>query len=249
MRYFLDISYLGTAYHGWQIQKNAHSVQAEINQALTTLLRTETDCVGSGRTDTGVHARQQIAHFDTAKKIRTEDFAFRLNKLLPKDISINAIQPVIPEAHARFDAESRSYEYRIHAKKDPFSLSMSYFFNKELDLHGIREGISLLRRATNFQAFSKVHTDVNHFDCDIYDMSWKETNEGHVFFVRANRFLRGMVRALVGTLLEMGQNRLSVQGLQQILESRNRSTAGRSVPASGLYLTEVKYPDTIYLEN
>lgn len=248
MRYFLDISYLGTAFHGWQVQKNAHSVQVEINQALSTLLRKETECLGSGRTDTGVHARQQIAHFDSEKKIDTGNFFLRLNKLLPREIAINKIIEVTPGAHARFDALSRGYEYHIIQIKDPFRHGQAYFFPRKLDQEAINEGMRLLKTWKNFQAFSKVHTDVNHFDCEIYHMEWKQTNDSHLFSVRANRFLRGMVRAMVGTLLEVGQNRVNVAELKQILESRDRSAAGRSVPAEGLHLTEVKYPDTIYLE-
>lgn len=242
----MDISYRGTAYHGWQVQKNAHTVQAEINSALSTLLQTETVCTGSGRTDTGVHALQQIAHFDCERELDAQDFSYRLNAFLPTEIAVNRIHPVTPEAHARFDAEVRSYHYLIHKQKDPFRLELSYQFSAPLDLEAITAGMEVIRHWKNFQAFSKVHTQVNHFACEILDISWKETNEGHVFSVSANRFLRGMVRAMVGTLLEMGQNKLDRNGLIKILESGDRSSAGRAVPPHGLYLTAVKYPINIY---
>lgn len=248
MRYFLDISYLGTAFHGWQIQPNAHTVQAEINHALNTLLQADLSCVGSGRTDTGVHASQQIAHFDAEEKIDPAQFQYRLNALLPKEISINKILAVKAEAHARFDAESRTYHYYIHRRKDPFRTGISYFFSADLHTELIDEGLKILKDWKNFQAFSKVHTNVNHFDCDIYDIRWSEENDSHCFSVSANRFLRGMVRAMVGTLLEMGLGRFQSKDLINILESGNRSAAGRSVPAEGLCLTAVKYPDSIFLE-
>lgn len=249
MRYFLDIAYLGTAFHGWQVQPNAVTVQEKINHALTTLLQTPTECVGSGRTDAGVHASQQIAHLDAEIPMPLDQFQYRLNGFLPPEISINGIYPVIPEAHARFDAESRTYHYYIHRYKNPFLIGRSYHFNRTLQLDRIRDAVSLFSGWKNFQAFSKVHTDVNHFDCQIFSADWIETNEGYVFSVCANRFLRGMVRAVVGTLLEVGQERISLNQLEDILKSGDRARAGRSAPAEGLFLTEVKYPKYIYLVN
>jgi tRNA pseudouridine38-40 synthase len=246
VRYFLDIAYKGSSYHGWQVQPNANTIQAEVNQALSTLLRQKTECVGSGRTDAGVHARQQIAHFDGDLTLSEKDFAHRLNTLLPKDISISKVSQVKKEAHARFDATSRSYEYHIHQHKNPFLADFSYAFSRSLNSEWILSGIDQLKNWKNFQAFSKVHTEVNHFECDIYHMAWEYSNGRHLFSVSANRFLRGMVRAMVGTLLEMGQERLTSEDLMNILKSGDRSSAGRAVPAEGLYLTEVLYPDSIF---
>lgn len=250
MRFFLDISYCGTAFHGWQVQPNAHTVQEEIQKALSTVLQQQTDCVGSGRTDTGVHATQQIAHVDAElDEASLAQLQYRLNGLLPPEISINAIRRVNPGAHARFAAISRTYHYHLHQKKDPFKNGRSYLFPKPIDTAAISQALVLIKSWKNFQAFSKVHTDVNHFNCDIHEIEWKETNDGHLFSVSANRFLRGMVRATVGTLLEVGMGRLDINQLRAILESGDRSKAGRSVPPEGLYLSEVKYPDSVYLED
>lgn len=245
----MDIAYRGTAYHGWQVQPNAHTVQEVIHHALSTLLRHPVECVGSGRTDTGVHASQQIAHFDAEPIADCAQFVYRLNALLPHDVAVRSVRPVQPQAHARFDAVSRRYHYYIHSAKDPFRQGLSYFFAARLNMDNLNAGLDILSGQRDFQAFSKVHTDVHTFDCEIMDLWWKPSNEGHVFSVKANRFLRGMVRALVGTLLEMGTNKLSPEGLLAILASGDRSAAGRAVPADGLFLTEVTYPETIYLES
>ncbi|WP_421873746.1 tRNA pseudouridine(38-40) synthase TruA [Marinoscillum sp.] len=248
LRYFLDIAYRGTSFHGWQIQPNAITVQEEINRALTTLLQTETECLGSGRTDTGVHASQQIAHFDTDSELDNDQLQYKLNALLPYEISINAVRRVKDEAHARFDATSRSYEYHIHKQKNPFKAGLSYLFTRELDIEKINEATQVLLNWQNFQAFSKVHTDVKTFDCTIHQIRWQEPNDSHVFSVSANRFLRGMVRAMVGTLLEIGQNKMSISDLEMVLKSGVRSNAGRSAPPEGLFLTAVEYPKDIYLD-
>ncbi len=248
MRYFLDLAYKGTNYHGWQIQKNAVSVQETINQALSTLLQQKTECVGSGRTDTGVHASHQIAHFDTSVEMDLTKFQYKLNVLLPFDIAVNSIKQVKEEAHARFDAVRRSYYYCIHSKKDPFKSGYSYFYSQPLDLNLIRQAIALLKENRNFQAFSKVKTDVKTFECEIFDISWETSEDGHRFVVSADRFLRGMVRALVGTLLDVGHAKTSLEDLKIILKSGNRSMAGRAVPPEGLYLHSVDYPEQIYIE-
>jgi len=247
VRYFLDISYKGTNYSGWQVQLNANTVQAELNTALSTLLKNLIETLGSGRTDAGVHAHQQIAHSDTDEILQPEDFLYKLNSLLPKDIAIRGLQGVKDEAHARFDATSRSYRYFIHNRKEPFVLNSSYFFHPTLDFDLIREAIDILKIQKDFESFSKVHTEVNNFNCDIFDARWELTSNGFVFYIRANRFLRGMVRALVGTLLDIGQQRTSIDQLKEILKSKNRSEAGRSVPPDGLYLDSIQYPDNIYL--
>ncbi|MFT6865929.1 MAG: tRNA pseudouridine38-40 synthase [Cyclobacteriaceae bacterium] len=248
MRYFLDIAYMGTAFHGWQVQDNACTVQAEINSALSTILREKTDCLGSGRTDTGVHATHQIAHFDTENELDSDKLIFKLNSLLPKTISINACSKVIETAHARFDADLRSYEYHIHHHKNPFNDGQSYHFKGDLDWDQISEACQLISTWRNFQAFSRVQTEVNHFHCEIKEIKWDQTNDGSVFRVSANRFLRGMVRAMVGTLLEIGQGRMTIEQLKLVLESGDRRKAGRAVPPEGLYLTWVSYPEHIYIK-
>lgn len=248
MRYFLDLSYKGTNYHGWQIQKNAITVQEEVDRVLSILLREKTICVGSGRTDTGVHARQQIAHFDSRGELDIGEFQFRMNRMLGRDISVNGMRKVKPEANARFDAIKREYHYHIHTRKDPFREKLSYYFSAPLDHQVLQEGMEILRRWTDFQCFSRVKTDVNHFECEIAHIRWDLVNYCYCFSVSANRFLRGMVRSMVGTLLEMGTGRLSPEGLAHILESRDRKLAGRAVPAEGLYLQAVDYPETLFLD-
>ena len=247
MRFFLDIAYLGTAFHGWQVQNNAATVQGEINKALSTILRSEISCMGSGRTDTGVHATQQIAHFDFHQELVPTDLVRKLNRFLPVSIAIKSCVQVTKEAHARFDAESRTYEYHIHTHKNPFKEGRSYLFAAALDLEAIDAGCQLILAWENFQAFSRVRTEVNNFNCEIAEIKWVETSDGFVFHVSANRFLRGMVRAIVGTLLEVGQGRMSLDQLRSVLEREDRRNAGRAVPADGLFLTRVSYPEHIYI--
>lgn len=246
MRYFLEISYKGTNFSGWQIQDNANTVQAELNKALSTLLKTQTDSMGCGRTDAGVHGLGMIAHFDSEKEI-SENFQYQLNALLPKDIAINDVKKVKAKAHARFDALDRSYKYVIHQRKNPFSSNDSYFFKQELDLNAIDEAITVIKNQKDFEAFSKVNTEVNHFNCDIFEAKWERSETGYVFQIRADRFLRGMVRTIVGTLLDVGEGKTTIDELRGILESRNRRKAGKSVPADGLYFLKATYPNDIYL--
>lgn len=248
MRYFIEIAYDGTNYHGWQVQNNAVSIQTKINEALSKRLGKEVSCTGSGRTDTGVHAVQQVAHFDAEKEIEDHnDFVFQLNSILPNDIAINNLYPVPGSASARFDAESRSYIYKIHRKKDPFKENKSYFFGRDLKIESMNACCQILIDWTDFQAFSKVHTDVNTFDCTVFNAQWNQENDKLYFSVSANRFLRGMVRALVGTMLDVGEEKLSVGDFREILKSKDRRKAGRSVPACGLYLSEIKFPAAIKL--
>tara|TARA_R110000868_G_scaffold171596_3_gene407287 strand:- start:334 stop:1080 length:747 start_codon:yes stop_codon:yes gene_type:complete len=248
MRYFIEISYNGTAYHGWQLQKNAISIQEKINDALSKKLRQPTSCIGSGRTDTGVHALVQMAHFDVGKPIlEYENFLFQLNSILPHDISVNKLIEVNETASARFDAISRSYIYKIHCRKNPFLDGRSYFFNQPLDIGKMNEACKVLYDWTDFQAFSKVRTEVHTFNCDIIKAEWKLENDLLTFSVTANRFLRGMVRALVGTMLDVGQNKMSLENFKEILASKDRQNAGRSVPACGLYLCDINYPESIKL--
>lgn len=246
MKYFLELSYNGFAYHGWQVQDNAPTVQQKVNEALSAIFREDIKCMGSGRTDTGVHALIQVAHFDCSK-VPSEETIYRLNGILPADIAIKKLYQVRSDANVRFDAVVRGYTYRIHQHKNPFLSGGSYFFGHELDVDLMNKGCDILRGNSDFESFSKVHTEVNNFLCDIFEANWKRENDGLVFCVRANRFLRGMVRAIVGTLLDLGQKKLELEDLQSIIEGKNRKLAGRSVPALGLYLSEVQYPADIVI--
>ena len=243
----MDISYRGTHYHGWQIQPNGITIQAEIEKALSSILKDPHSIVGSGRTDTGVHAAQQIAHFDSEASFEPEDLAYKLNSFLKEDIAIRSIKPVLEEAHARFSAVSRSYQYKIHQKKDPFSLRQSYYFRPKLDVTKINQACKLLLEWENFECFSKVHTEVNHFRCDISAAKWYKIGPRNLFVISADRFLRGMVRAIVGTLIDVGLGKKTLDEFQEILASNDRAKAGRAVPADGLFLQEVVYPKDIYL--
>lgn len=246
MRYFLDLAYQGTAYNGWQSQLNAPSVQESVEKALSTLLRTPTEIVGSGRTDTGVHAEQQFAHFDMFEKegenIDLPTLKHRLNGLLPFDIAIKHIQSVHDTAHARFDAVERSYEYRINTQKNPFLRGLAYLYRPALDLTLMNESAGKLLEYTDFQAFSKTGSNNKHFFCTLHRAEWVQTEVGYTFHITANRFLYGMVRALVGTLLEVGAGKLSSMDFEKILQSKNRQNAKRAAPPEGLFLTKVKYP-------
>lgn len=247
-RYFLDIAYNGTAYHGWQIQENAHTVQAELQKCLSTVLRSDIEIMGSGRTDTGVHATHQIAHFDVPELISDDRLVYKLNSFLPRDISIQSMRRVHDDAHTRFAATQRSYQYFIHQAKSPFLENLSYYYPKALDIPLMNEAAKKLLGEQNFESFSKVKTEVNTFICTIKEARWEKQNDSIVFHVTANRFLRGMVRALVGTLLDAGREKLTVTDFVNIIESRDRKKAGRAVPAHGLYLTEVVYPDSVYID-
>ena len=246
MRYFLDLSYDGTNYHGWQEQDNAITVQEVVNEALSTILRGTIKCVGSGRTDAGVHASQQIVHVDLKDPVDTDHLAHKLNAFLPKDIAVNSIKMVSDNVHARFDAVTRMYYYHIHTTKDPFKEGKSYFFNRSLDTGLINEACQLLLEWRDYESFSRVKTEVNHFDCEVFEASWTSDEKSHVFKIRANRFLRGMVRALVGTLLDVGEKKLSLQEFALVLERRDRKAAGRAAPPQGLFLSAVEYPANIY---
>ena len=247
MRYFIDLAYKGTDYHGWQVQNNVLSVQQVLNNVLSTILRSEIFTVGSGRTDAGVHASQQIAHFDTEVILDPEKHLFKFNSMLPADISIKSIHRVTDEAHARFDATKRSYEYKIGSAKNPFHDDLEYTFNAELDIDAMNEASQLLLGTNDFESFSKVHTEVNNFLCSISRAEWKLDNELLTFYVSANRFLRGMVRTMVGTLLDVGMSRTSLLEFNAIIKSKDRTKAGRAVPAKGLFLSEVIYPVEIYI--
>lgn len=249
MRYFLEFSYNGKSYHGWQNQPNAISVQEVIENALSTLLRNKTDVVGAGRTDSGVHAKQMFAHFDVNIPVDRDDLLHKLNSFLPADISIHYIHEVKDNAHARFDAVSRTYEYWITQSKNPFLSDYSYCLKNPLDIKKMNKASKILFEYDNFQCFSKSKTDVKTYLCHIMEVNWKSDNEKLVFTIKADRFLRNMVRAIVGTLIEVGTNKFSKEDVKKIIESKNRSKAGVSVPAHGLYLTKVEYPVSIFNRN
>ncbi len=247
VRYFMYISYRGTNFNGWQIQPNGVTVQEEIEKALSTILKTETSIVGSGRTDTGVHATQQVAHFDL-KKIDAEKLVFKLNSFLNEDISINDIRLVKEDVSARFDATSRTYHYHLNQAKNPFKRGVSYYFRPELNVADINAACEIIKGWQNFECFSKVHTEVNSFNCEIFQAKWVQDGSNHLFEIAANRFLRGMVRAVVGTLIDVGLGKTSLDDFREILESNDRRKAGRAVPAEGLFLQKVVYPKDIYLD-
>ncbi|NUY79401.1 tRNA pseudouridine(38-40) synthase TruA [Flavobacterium sp. MAH-1] len=241
MRYFLEFSYNGTNYHGWQSQPNAVSVQETINKSLSLLLGETIDVVGAGRTDTGVHASQMFAHFDYEGWFETSQLRHKLNSFLPKDIAIHDIIPVHDDAHTRFDAKKRTYEYHIHTKKDVFLEGLSWYQHHQLDVDKMNEAAKILFEHTDFECFSKTGSDVGTFNCQIFRADWKQHDHRLIFTVAADRFLRNMVRAIVGTLINVGLHKVDLEGFNAIIVSKNRGNAGFSVPAHGLYLTKVEY--------
>lgn len=249
LRYFFFLSYKGTKYHGWQVQPNANTIEAEISKALHTLFKESIPIVGSGRTDTGVHAKEQVFHADIHQKLDYQSTIQKLNGILPKDIVINDIKPVSDSAHARFDAELRSYEYHIRFKRTPFNKDEFHYLPQVPNKEVINTACQALLGEHDFTSFSKVKTEVNNFRCTIFSAKWEQNETEAVFYVSANRFLRGMVRAMVGTLLNLGLNKISIDEFHAILAANNRSRAGQSVPAQGLYLCEVRYPKEIFLSN
>lgn len=246
MRYFLELEYFGKAYHGWQRQPTALSVQEVVEESLRILLQEKVEIVGAGRTDSGVHARQIYAHVDTETELENE-FIFRINSLLPKDISVKNLHRVTPEAHARFDAVSRSYEYHIVVRKDVFRTDRAYYLQKKLDVEKMGQAAEILLQYTNFKCFSRSRTDVFTYNCKIERAEWEQQEDRLIFHVTADRFLRNMVRAIVGTLIQVGLGKIGVEEMHRIIKSEDRSKAGASVPAHGLYLTEIIYPKSIFI--
>lgn len=262
MRYFITLSYDGTRYHGWQIQPNANSVQQELQRALSILLRQPVEVVGAGRTDTGVHARMMVAHFDSPSPSSSEQekpcpqplagdsesLVYRLNKLLPQDIAVQDIRRVPDDMHARFSATSRTYHYYIHTGKDPFLTAYSWQVPYQLDIQRMNEAAQVLMEYQDFTSFSKVDTDTKTNLCDIREACWEEVAPHQWrFTITANRFLRNMVRAIVGTLVEVGRGRLSINDVRRIIQARDRCQAGESVPGNALFLADIRYeafPDT-----
>lgn len=242
MRRFIQLSYDGAAYHGWQKQPNARSVQQTLQEALSTLLQTDIEVVGAGRTDAGVSARMMVAHFETDKACDNEQLVYKLNKLLPHDIAVQRIWEVPDEMHARFSATSRTYHYYIHTRKDPFVRQYSWLVTFPLDFARMNEAASRLSGFDDFTSFSKVNTDTKTNLCNVTEARWTQEGENAWrFTITANRFLRNMVRAIVGTLIEVGRGRMTVDEFCQVIEQKNRCSAGDSVPGHALFLVDVSY--------
>jgi tRNA pseudouridine38-40 synthase len=255
-RYFIYLAYNGTNYCGWQNQPNGISVQQKIEETLSIILRKPLSIIGAGRTDAGVHARLMVAHFDCEEVVSkachgglVPPSLEKLNSLLPRDISIFKIIPVAPEAHARFDALSRTYKYYICKEKDPFTYPFYYRVNSLPDFEKMNEAAAILPEYTDFTSFSKLHSDVMTNNCKIMQAAWKQEEFGWAFTIQADRFLRNMVRAIVGTLLEVGRGKLSLDDFRQVIESKDRGKAGTSVPGNALFIVDIEYPDSIFLIN
>jgi tRNA pseudouridine38-40 synthase len=242
LRYFIEFAYKGTHYHGWQYQPNATSVQETLNNVFSTLLQEKIDIMGAGRTDTGVHASQMYGHFDSETIIDNTKFIHKINSFLPKDIVVYDIILVHQEAHARFDATSRTYQYHISKSKNIFNNELTWHFNQVLDIDAMNSCAKLLLEFEDFKCFSKSNTDVNTYNCMITEAFWAKENNNLVFTITADRFLRNMVRAIVGTLVNIGLHKITQTDFAKIIEDRNREKAGFSVPAHGLFLTKITYP-------
>ena len=252
MRYFIQLSYDGTGYHGWQVQPNGVSVQEVLQKALSTLLRQPTEVTGAGRTDAGVHASMMVAHFDWPAAHEGEgceempldctQLTYKLNRLLPPDVAVQAVRPVGPEMHARFSATRRTYHYYIHTHKDPFLRGYSWQVNVPLDFALMNEAAQVLLEYSDFTSFSKTGTDVKTNICQLTEARWEQLKPGEWrFTVSANRFLRNLVRAIVGTLVEVGRHRMTISQMRHAIEAKDRQRAGESVPGHALYLTNIEY--------
>lgn len=247
MRYFIKFAYAGTNYHGWQRQPNGISVQEVMTEVMQKIFGSGLSLTGAGRTDAGVHAEVMYAHFDVGKEIEdTGKMAYKLNNMMPKDICVYDILPVLDFAHARFDAQARTYEYRLSGGKDPFNRDFYARIYGDFCIEKMNDACKVLFEYVDFESFSKVHTDVKTFNCKIYEAFWKRTGNMLVFTIKADRFLRNMVRAIVGTMLEVGKGKISIDDFRKIIESKNRSNAGGSVYAKGLFLTDIAYPEKIF---
>ena len=241
-RYFITLSYDGTNYHGWQVQPNGISVQGELQRVLSTLLRQEISITGAGRTDAGVHARVMVAHFDYEGELDTVQLAYKMNRMLAGDIVISKIEEVQPEMHARFSATERMYHYYIHTRKDPFLRAYSCKIHYPLDFEKMNEAGRILTTYEDFGAFCKAHSDVKTTLCHVTRAEWIQTGETTWYFeIAANRFLRNMVRAVVGTLIDVGRGRLTLDEFRSVIEGKRRSDAGESMPGNALFLEKVSY--------
>ena len=241
MRYFIKFSYNGTKYHGWQIQPNAISVQEILTRSLSVILNEQIVLTGAGRTDSGVHAKEMYAHFDADSKIEIPVIIHKVNSFLPKDVVVLDFYLVADDAHARFDAKKRTYQYYINTVKNPFLQDQSWFYHSKLDVNLMNEAAKLLHNHIDFKSFSKSNTDVNTHNCTIFKAIWIIEDNQLIFTITADRFLRNMVRSIVGTLILIGLHKISLIDFNAIIESKNRTEAGFSVPAHGLYLTKIEY--------
>lgn len=250
MRYFITLAYRGTNYHGWQRQRNANSVQEELEKALSAILRIPTVVTGAGRTDTGVHALYYVAHFDAASFVAEgEGFCYRLNALLPKDIAIYSIHRVRDGAHARFDACEREYRYFISDRKDPFSRDTSWQYYVRLDMAAMNDAASYLTEYDDFTTFAKLNSGNRTNICKVRYARWTTMDSGMVFTIRSDRFLRNMVRAVTGTLVDVGRGKMTPGLFRDIIAACDLSLAGSSAPAQGLFLSDIKYPEEIFIYN
>jgi tRNA pseudouridine38-40 synthase len=245
MRYFIEFSYNGTAYNGWQKQNNALGVQQVLEEAISKLVRKPIELTGSSRTDAGVHAEQQFAHFDTEEIQRPDLFVNSINGMIPFDVAVKRVFPVDDALNSRFAATHRCYEYRIAKRKNPFLIDQVYVLSADLDVALMNQAAHILMQYDDFESFSKLHTNVNNFRCKIMEATWLERGDLLIFKVKANRFLRGMVRALVGTMVNVGKGKTSLKAFEEIILLKNRKYAGAQAPAAGLFLVEVGYPDSI----
>lgn len=246
-RYFIELAYDGTAYHGWQRQPHSISVQEVLEDGLQKMLREKIVVQGAGRTDAGVHAACMIAHFDMAGDLDLEHLVYRLNRWIPKDIAVYTIKPVTADAHARFHAYKRSYEYHFLLRPDPFQVRQAYVLFRKPDFDLMQQAAALLPQYKDFECFSRTNTDVKTFICDLTEAHFDFQEHKVIFHITANRFLRNMVRAIVGTLLDIGYGKKTVEDMHKILESKDRGQAGASAPAEGLFLTQIHYPKELFL--
>ena len=247
MRYFLHLAYNGSNYHGWQVQPNACTIQQEIERAISTILRHQVEIVGAGRTDTGVNAKSMYAHFNVERPIEDKQkFLNSLNRLVGRDIAIYDLIDVVDNAHARFDALYRTYKYFVAHEKNPFLYPLTWHCGISLDYDKMNTAAAMLKEYSDFTSFSKLHTDVKTNICEVTDASWTHVNGVYVFTIRANRFLRNMVRAIVGTLIEVGREKMSIEDFRDVILKKNRCFAGTSMPPHALYLWKVEYPEEIF---
>ena len=247
-RYFIYLSYDGCNYHGWQIQPNAATVQETLEKAISLLMRRPVAITGAGRTDTGVNASQMVAHVDIAEPVDCRQTVYRLNRMLPPDIAVHAIKPVTEKAHARFDAISRRYRYYVSTAKNPFNRRYSCRVTGDLDFDAMNRAAATLLEYIDFTSFSKLHTDTKTNNCRVTHAQWTQLSPSEwVFEIKADRFLRNMVRAIVGTLLMVGRGKITIDGFREIIEKKERCEAGDSAVAQALFLEEVEYPENIFL--
>ena len=248
-RYFIFISYKGTSYHGWQIQPNSVTVQKMLDEALSVVLNEKISTMGAGRTDAGVHAMFFCAHFDSISPglMTIKNLIFRLNQYLPFDISVNSLKKVVPDANARYSAISRTYKYYISRIKDPFSDSSSWYIHGKIDITSMNEACVVLFHQSDFTSFSRLHSGAKSNICKIYSAVWEESDNNMVFTIKADRFLRNMVRAFVGTMVEIGFGKLDLKEFEDIILAKDRCKAGKSAPAKGLFLMDIEYPEEIFI--